>query len=288
MSLTEEEISYIADLMRRHAAIVFDSSKGYLIEARLNSLTRKTGHSSTSEVVQELRRGTWTPLHSQVVDALTTNETSFFRDYHPWESLANDILPDLIEARRPQRRLKIWCGASSSGQEPYTLAMLLRERFPQLADWRVTMLCTDISESMVRRTKEGSFSELEINRGIEPKVRDRWFDLRDGRWHARPELRSMIEATTLNLAGPWPAMGVVDLVLLRNVLIYFEAQSRRTVLERLRDVLAPDGFLMLGAAETTLNITNAFSRVVCGPTSFYSPVNPESTRGSVLMTGAVA
>src|SRR6202790_4421683 len=151
MSLTGRDVAHVAGVVRRGAAIVLDSDKGYLIEARLGTLTKLTGHASVPDLVQELRASDWSGLHEQVVEVLTTNETSFFRDAHPWRCLESAILPPLLALRRRTRRLTVWSGACSSGQEAYSLAILLRERFPALADWRITNLCTDISPQRVGR-----------------------------------------------------------------------------------------------------------------------------------------
>src|ERR1700730_13414607 len=177
MSLSEADLQFVAALVHARAAIVLDASKGYLVEARLASLTKRTGHATTTDLVSDLRASRWGELHGQVVEVMTTNETSFFRDYHPWESLRSTVIPRLIASRRKSRRLSIWCGACSSGQEPYTLAIILNEHFPELASWQVNILCSDISSKMVARTAEGRYSDLEINRGLDPQLRDRWFDL---------------------------------------------------------------------------------------------------------------
>jgi len=288
MGLTDNDFGYVADLARRGAAIVLDSSKAYLVEARLTSLMKRTGHASIDVLVGDLRLSSWGQLHDQVVEALTTNETSFFRDYHPWETLATAILPPLIEARRASRRLRIWCCACSSGQEPYTIAMIIRERFPELLRWNVEILSTDISPRMVERTLQGRYSDLEINRGLDPTLRDKWFEHRDNAWYARPELRALIRTRPLNLAEPWQPMGSVDVAVIRNVLIYFDVATKCEILERLAVTIASDGVLILGAAETTINLTTSFERVVSGPTPFYRPNPHSSMRRNVLTIGARA
>lgn len=200
---------------------------------------------------------------------MTTNETSFFRDIHPFAALERHLLPELITRRSAQRRLSIWSAACSSGQEPYTVAMILADRFAQLRDWDVRILATDISTEMLERARTGRYSQLEMNRGL-PAVRlVRHFTRAGTGWEASAALRAAVEFRQLNLVEPWPAMASMDVVLLRNVLIYFSVATKREVLARLRRVLRPDGFLILGGAETTLGLDEHFERLQTGTGSCY-------------------
>lgn len=271
MALAAPDFDYIAQLIHQQAAIVLEPGKEYLAESRLEPVARDHGLASIAELVQRLRTGS-VDLREAVVDAMTTNETSFFRDSHPFNALREEILPQLIEARRVARTLTIWCAASSSGQEPYSLAMLLREHFPQLQDWQVRILATDISPSMLERTRQGRYSQLEVNRGLPAAMLVKYFE-RDGmHWVVNHDLRRMVSTQYLNLAERWPVLPPFDLVLLRNVLIYFDIPTKQQILARVRQQLRPDGLLLLGGAETTMNIDPKFERVPVGRSTWYRPI----------------
>jgi chemotaxis protein methyltransferase CheR len=274
MSIAAPDFHYIRDLVHRKSAIVLDDGKEYLAETRLQPLVRNEGMTSVADLVSHLRKVTAGPLHEQVVDALTTNETSWFRDIHPFESLRTEVLPELIERNKVSRSLRIWCGASSSGQEPYTLALVMREHFPELAGWRVDITATDISPSMVERARNGRYSQIEINRGLPAKLLVRWFTQDGTTWVIDPSIRDMVRYSTMNLAAPWPPMAPVDLVLMRNVLIYFDVPTKRTILGKVHDLLRPNGLLLLGGSETTLNLDDRLARVVHGRTTWYRKEQP--------------
>jgi chemotaxis protein methyltransferase CheR len=195
---------------------------------------------------------------------MTTNETSFFRDHHLFDALRRSILPDLIQKREGERKLDIWCAASSSGQEPYTIAMVLREYFPELCEWTVGLVATDISTEMLNRARTGRFDQLEVNRGLPAPMLVKYFLQHGSEWQLKDEVRQMVEFRPLNLVKAWPGMPPVDLVFLRNVMLYFDVESRRQILGRIRQLLQPDGYLFLGATETTLNTDDAFERVAVG------------------------
>lgn len=274
MTIAAPDFHFIRDLVHRKAAIVLEDGKEYLAETRLQPLVKNEGLGTIADLVSQLRRASTGPLHEQVVDALTTNETSFFRDIHPFESLRTSVLPELIERNKLTRTLRVWCGASSSGQEPYTLALLIREHFPELAGWRVDISATDISPTMVARATAGRYSQIEVNRGLPAKLLVRWFTQDGTTWVLDPSVRSMVRYSTMNLAAPWPAMVPVDLVLLRNVLIYFDVPTKRTILGKVHDLLRPNGLLLLGGSETTLNIDDRLVRSVHGRTTWYRKEQP--------------
>lgn len=269
MSLAAVDFDFVSELVRTRAAIVLEPSKEYLVSSRLEPVARSAGFTTVAELIARLRTSTTSPLHEEVVDAMTTNETSFFRDVHPFESLRRSVLPDLIERRRARRSLSIWCAACSSGQEPYSVGMVIREHFPELASWSVRILATDLSPRMVQRTREGTFSQLEVNRGLPAPMLLKHFVQQGARWQVAPELRAMVRVQPLNLAAPWPAMTPVDLLMMRNVLIYFDVDTKRAILDRAHRVLAPDGYLLLGGAETTLNLDERFQRVGLDRTTWY-------------------
>jgi chemotaxis protein methyltransferase CheR len=271
MPLTRIEFDYLRQLVRERSAIVLDDSKEYLVEMRLMSLARLEGHDNVDELSRALRGKPFSPLHAQVVDAMTTNETSFFRDLHPFDTFKKELVPELINKNEASRSLNIWCAACSSGQEPYTLAMLLHEGFPQLrAGWRVNLLAGDLSQEMLRRARQGLFSQLEVNRGLPAPLLVKYFQKDGAAWQVKDEIRAMIQFHELNLAAAlWPTLPAMDVVFIRNVLIYFDIEMKRQILRKVRSVLRPDGILFLGGAETTLNIDEAWERVQTGKTVYY-------------------
>jgi chemotaxis protein methyltransferase CheR len=271
MTLATADFDYIRDVVRRHSAIVLEPGKEYLVESRLIPLARKEGEASIASLVTRMRKEPAGTIVSRVVDAMTTNETSFFRDNHPFDAMQRHVLPDLVRARSAERRLAVWCGASSSGQEPYSLTMLLKDALALHPGWQASLLATDISQEMLDRTKAGSYSQLEVNRGLPVSMLVRHFEKVGTHWQVKPELRAMVRTRIVNLSAPFPALGSFDVVFLRNVLIYFDADTKRAVLKRVRQVLRPDGYLFLGGAETTLGIDDAFERVVLDRATAYRP-----------------
>jgi len=267
-ALSTEDLDFVRQLVLARSAIVLDEGKGYLVESRLAPIVRDDGLSSIGELVDLLRRRPRSPLEGRVVDAMTTNETSFFRDVHPFDALPA-IIADLPGGTAGS--LTIWCAACSSGQEPYSIAMTIHEKLPHLAS-RVRILGTDLSPTMVERCRAGRFSQLEVNRGLPARLLVRYFDQEGTDWVAKPQLRSMIDARVGNLAEPLVGVPRSDLVMLRNVLIYFSLETKTEILARIRrDVLKPGGALMLGSSETTHNIDNAYERVEYGRGNCYRP-----------------
>jgi chemotaxis protein methyltransferase CheR len=258
--LSDAEFEHIRTLVRDRSAIVLDDNKQYLVQTRLVNVLRDADLSTFAGLVDELRRRPHGKLASDVVEAMTTNETSFFRDTHPFDAVTQHLVPHLTT--RPGATLTIWCGACSSGQEPYSLAIALTERHPTLVRaGRVRIVATDLSPAMVERCRAGRFSTLEVNRGLPARHLVRHFE-QDGRdWVVRPELRTLVEARELNLTGAWTGIPRCDIVWLRNVLIYFSADTKAQILSRVRrEVLLPGGYLFLGASETTLNVDETYIR----------------------------
>ncbi len=261
MTLSLPEFNYVRQLVLEHSAIVLEEDKGYLVESRLLPLARREGFTSLDDLVRRLQTEPFNGLHRQTVEALTTNETSFFRDFHPFEALRKSILPDLISRRAAERELKIWCAASSSGQEPYSLAMLIRENFPQLANWKVQIQASDLSTDILTRAREGRYNQLEVNRGLPASLLVKYFQKRGCDWFLSEDIRRMVDYQAINLAGSWPLMPAMDVVLLRNVLIYFGMETKKAILSKVRKVLKLDGYFFLGAAETTFSIDDSYERV---------------------------
>jgi chemotaxis protein methyltransferase CheR len=271
-ALSATDFDFISALARASAAIVLEKGKEYLVEARLTPLAEREGFKTLASFIAALRSDRLPgPLHAKAVDALTTNETYFFRDFHPFEALRKHLLPDLIAARAETRRLTVWCAACSTGQEPFTLAMLLREHFPQLAGWKIEILGTDLSPTVLKQAASGRFNQIEINRGLPASYLIKYFTQQDGAWVLKPEIRDMVQFRPLNLIEPWPILPPCDLIFIRNVMIYFEVETKRTILRKLRHCLRPDGSLFLGASETTLNIDPYWAPVTIGPTVVYRP-----------------
>ncbi|MEO5798034.1 MAG: protein-glutamate O-methyltransferase CheR [Gemmatimonadales bacterium] len=261
MALSIDEFNFVRSFVRERSAVVLDSDKQYLVEARLTPLLRGEGLPTLSHLVSKLRIERFGPLALRVVDAMTTNETSFFRDIHPFEALRTTILPELIATRQATRRLTIWTAACSSGQEPYTIAMMIRKSFPALASWSVRILATDISSQMVARTQLGRYSQLEVNRGL-PAQYLPYFRRNGLEFEIDPAIRNMVETFQLNLVESWPvAIPRVDVIFLRNVMIYFDVPTKKDLLGRMRQRLAPDGALFLGGAESPLNLDDGYERV---------------------------
>jgi chemotaxis protein methyltransferase CheR len=269
MAMTSADFTYIADLVRRGSAIVLEPGKEYLVESRLLPVAREAGTDTIAGLVQQLRREPDDGLRDQVVEAMTTNETSFFRDVHPFTALADTVLPELVEARHGHRRIDVWCAAASSGQEPYSVAMLLDELLGAESGWQLRVLASDLSQRMLERTELGVYSQLEVNRGLPVQRLLRHFERQGHQWRAKENLRSMIRTLALNLDGPWPTMPSMDVVLLRNVLIYFDVPTKKRVLAKVRQVLRPDGYLFLGGAETTLGLDDSYERVQVGRAPAY-------------------
>ena len=270
-ALPAADFAWVCQLVRRRSAIVLEPGKEYLVESRLLPVARSAGETGLVGLVQRLKREPDGRLSDAVVEAMTTNETSFYRDRHPFDALSQHVLPALVEARAAERAINVWCGASSAGQEPYTIAMVLREGLAAHPGVRTSLLATDLSQEMLDRTAAGKYSQLEVNRGLPVSMLVRWFDKVGTEWQVKPELRRMITTRPLNLAQPFPPIGSFDVVFLRNVLIYFDTPTKRQVLDRVRQVLRHDGYLFLGAAETTLTIDDAWERVVLDRATAYRP-----------------
>ncbi len=270
-TLRAPDFDFICEVVRREAAIVLEPGKEYLAENRLHPVARRLGFDDIAALVGRLRLGDRS-ITSEVVDALTTNETSFFRDGHPGDSLRDHVLPELFERRRTSRSLNVWFAAASSGQEPYSFAMLLQEHFPeQLRDYSVRMIGTDISPSMLAQCRSGRYSQIEVNRGLPAKLLVQHFE-RDGlSFIIADDLRSRFQFELLNLAMPetWGWLPTFDLVFIRNVLIYFDLDTKREILGNVRRTMADDGSLLLGASETTINVTDELKPVRAGASTVY-------------------
>ena len=273
MALSKPDFDYIAQLARSQAAIVLEPGKEYLVENRLAPLAAREGFASLALFIGQMRsQNVVNGMHHRTIDALTTNETFFFRDFHPFEALRKYILPNLIEQRAAARQLTIWSAACSTGQEPYTLAMLIQEHFPQLRDWKVTILATDLSPTVLKVAAEGAYSQFEVNRGLPAAYLIKHFTKQGDRWHINPELKKYLQFRAMNLIEPWPMLPPFDLVFIRNVMIYFDVDTKKTILKRVRNCLLPHGYLFLGTSETTVNLDASYQPVTFDKTVAYHVV----------------
>lgn len=268
-TLTSDTISFVCTTVRDNSAIELDVSKSYLIEARLAPVARDNGFASIADLVQGIRSNRRPDLKSRLVEAMTTNETSFFRDVHPFEALRKTLLPELRIRNASRRTLNIWSAACSTGQEIYSVAMHLREHFAELPAWKVQMIGTDLSDEVLAKARAAKFSQIEINRGLPATLLVKYFQREGMQWQLRPELRNMATFTKLNLIERWPSLPSMDIVFLRNVLIYFSPETKRAILEKIRKVMAPQAVLFLGAAETTMGLDASFERVQVDNSVFY-------------------
>jgi len=200
---------------------------------------------------------------------MTINETSFFRDLVPFEILKDRLLPEVIQANRDIKRLHIWCGACSSGQEPYSILLTILHHFPELRSWNIRLIATDISQEMIKRGREGRYGSFEVNRGLSSPLLNTYFSRQGMEWQIRDDVRKMIEFREMNLAGSWLVLPRMDLVFMRNVMVYFDMETRKDILRRIRGILASHGYLILGATETTLAVDDHFERVPLNGTSVY-------------------
>lgn len=260
MPISPRDFDFVRTLVRQRSAIILDAGKESLVESRLSLLARREGIDSVEDLFRRLHADTTGKLHTQVVEAMTTNETLFFRDIYPFDMLRNIILPDLFKNREIEKRLTIWSAGCSGGQEPYSLAILLKEQFPQYMNWNIRILACDLSTEMLARAREGRFSQFEVNRGLPASLLVKYFHQKGIDWQVREDIRRMVEFSEMNLAAPWPALPYADIVFMRNVMIYFDVETKRGVLAQTRKTLRQDGYLFLGTAETTFNIDENFDR----------------------------
>jgi len=268
--LTRLDFEYVRSLVRKESAIVLDDSKTYLVVSRLLPVARHHGFETVGALISNLQATPQGDLHTLTVEAIATTETSFFRDIHPFVALRDEVLPELIQKRsRSTRTLSIWSAGCSSGQEPHSIAMILRDRFANLAGWNLQLNASDLSNQMVERASLGTYSQLEVNRGLPAPYLVRFFDQIEDRWVLKEDLRKMFRYFQQNLTLEWSSLPAIDVLLLRNVLIYFDVATRRKLLRQVRRLLRPDGYLLLGSAETTLNLDELFDRVRIGRAVFY-------------------
>ena len=270
MSVSREDFDFVRDVLYRLSGYVLEDGKGYLVEARLRGLAREDGFEDLDALIRALRLdGERGSLRVRMVESMLIGETRFFRDEHPFETLRTSILPDVIKHAADRRSLRIWSAASSTGQEAYSLAMLLAD-FPELASWDVRIYATDLSRPMLARVEAGTYTDAEVDRGLPDEARARWFTrIEQGSWRLSPKLKERIEIQGLNLVEPWLGLPRMDLILIRNVLIYFDSETKRDILRRAHEQLRPGGYLLLGTSESLPPGQMLFEQMRHGRTIYY-------------------
>jgi chemotaxis protein methyltransferase CheR len=255
--VTPLDYEFLRKLLKERSGLDLSSDKQYLVESRLIPLARRAGFGGITELVQKIKGGP-EALTSEVVEAMTTNETFFFRDKIPFDHLRQTILPALLESRASRRALRIWCAASSTGQEPYSIAMCLKELGSVLAGWRIEIVATDLSQAVLEKSRAGIFSQFEVQRGLPIQMLVKYFTQVGELWQLNADIRAMVQHRQLNLLQDFSHLGHFDVIFCRNVLIYFDQDTKAVIFDRLAKVLEPDGVLALGAAESVIGISDVF------------------------------
>ncbi len=255
--MTPLDYDFLRSLLKERSGLDLSADKQYLVESRLVPLARRAGLSGIPDLVQKMKGGA-AALITDVVEAMTTNETFFFRDKIPFDHLTGTILPALLSARASRRSLRIWSAASSTGQEPYSIAMCLKERAAELAGWRIEIVATDLSQEVLEKSKAGIYSQFEVQRGLPIQLLVKYFTQKGELWQINADIRAMVQHRQLNLMQDFSHLGKFDVIFCRNVLIYFDLATKLSIFERLSKMLEADGMLMLGAAETVVGVTDAF------------------------------
>ncbi|RXH26240.1 MULTISPECIES: protein-glutamate O-methyltransferase CheR [Bradyrhizobium] len=281
--MTPTEYEYLRKFLKDNSGLDLSADKQYLIESRLLPLARKAGLSGIAELVQKLQGGS-RQLITDVVEAMTTNETFFFRDKVPFDHFRDTIMPEIIKARAGKRSVRIWCAAGSTGQEPYSLAMCLKEMGAALTGWRIEIIATDLSQEVLEKAKAGVYSQFEVQRGLPIQMLVKYFKQTGETWQVNPELRAMIQHRQLNLLHDFSQLGTFDVIFCRNVLIYFDQDTKINIFNRLARQIEPDGFLVLGAAETVVGLTDTF-RPIAERRGLYKPNDPRAAVAKPVLAG---
>ena len=255
--MTPPDYEYLRKLLREQSGLDLSADKQYLIESRLLPLSRKAGLAGIGDLVQKMKAGS-TSITTQVVEAMTTNETFFFRDKTPFDHFRDSIMPEILRARTSRKSVRIWCAAGSTGQEPYSLAMCLKEMNGALAGWRVEIIATDLSQEVLEKSKAAIYSQFEVQRGLPIQLLVKYFKQTGEFWQVNAEVRAMVQHRQLNLLHDFSQLGLFDVIFCRNVLIYFDQDTKIKIFNRLAKATEADGFLVLGAAETVVGLTDVF------------------------------
>lgn len=255
-----DDFDFLAKMLKERSGLVLTPDKSYLLESRLMPVARKRGLKGLEDLVAQLRRRD-EALAADVTDAMTTNESFFFRDQKPFDQFRDVVLPNLLRTRATKRSFRIWCAAASSGQEPYSLAMILKEHAARLAGWKVEIVGTDLSREILQKARSGLYSQFEVQRGLPIQLLVKYFQKRDDQWELDPAVRSMVQFKEWNLLQDMKALGTFDVVFCRNVLIYFDQPTKSVVLENMSKQMTDDAVLYLGGAETVLGISERFKPI---------------------------
>ena len=280
------DYEYLRKLLKERSGLDLSADKQYLIESRLLPLARKAGLSGITELVQKLQGGS-SALITSVVEAMTTNETFFFRDKVPFDHFRDTIMPEILKARASRRSVRIWCAAGSTGQEPYSLAMTLKEMGAALTGWRVEIIATDLSQEVLEKSKAGIYSQFEVQRGLPIQMLVKYYKQTGELWQINPDIRAMVQHRQLNLLHDFSALGVFDVIFCRNVLIYFDQDTKINIFNRLAKSMEPDGFLVLGAAETVVGLTDTF-KPFPEKRGLYRPNSMRATSPAASATSRIA
>lgn len=257
--MTELDFQFLCGFLKARSGLALTPEKRYLVESRLSPICRRFDLDTLSGLVGVLKAGRTPSLETAVIEAMTTNETFFFRDKGPFDLFRDVLLPRYLAARAGSRRLRIWCAAASTGQEPYSLAMLLNEASARLAGWQVQIVATDISTEVLEKAKAGMYNQFEVQRGLPIQLLVKYFKQNGDQWQISPQIRAMVDYRPLNLIKEFGHLGTFDIIYCRNVLIYFDKPTKTDVLRRLANAMAPDGAVLLGAAETVIGLTDALA-----------------------------
>ncbi len=259
--MNAEDFNLLKDILKERSGLALSEDKHYLLESRLMPVARKLGMGGLDDLIRAIRTDRKETLLRDVTEAMTTNESYFFRDNQPFDQFRDLTLPTLLEARSTTRRIRIWSAACSTGQEPYSLAMILKDMAFKLAGWRVEIVATDLSNETLEKARVGLYSQFEVQRGLPIQYLMKNFKQVDEMWQIDPSIRAMVTFKQFNLLDGYSSLGAFDVVFCRNVLIYFESETKRQVFDKMSRCMPKDGMLYLGGAETVLGVTEAFAPI---------------------------
>ncbi len=268
--MTPLDYNFLRKALKERSGLVLSADKEYLVESRLLPVARKAGFRNVGELVRALMHGSADLLMTPVVEAMMTNESFFFRDKIPFDHFRSTVMPGLIASRQNSRAIRIWCAAASTGQEPYSLAMCLKEMRSEIAGWRIELLASDLSNEVLEKARQGLYTQFEVQRGLPIQLLIKHFTQVGELWQIAPDIRAMVKYRQINLLADFSHLGRFDLIFCRNVLIYFDQETKSSVLDRLARTIAPDGYLVLGAAETVVGLTDKFA-VLADKRGLYRP-----------------
>jgi len=284
--VTPHDYDFLRKCLKERSGLVLSADKQYLVESRLLPVARKASLGGLGDLVTALKRGNAEALMTAVVEAMMTNESFFFRDRTPFENFRSAVMPALLAARQNSRTIRIWCAAASAGQEPYSLAMALKEMGRKIEGWRIDVIATDLSNDVLEKARQGIYSQFEVQRGLPIQLLIKYFSQVGDLWQVAPEIRAMVKYRQFNLLSDFYHLGTFDLIFCRNVLIYFDQETKVGVLNRLKEVIAGDGYLVLGAAETVVGLTDRF-KTLADLRGLYVPNQPSARMSAPATAGAL-